>query len=123
MSQSWWDSFSNNLVSDLAPLLALLGESPTRQYLSECTTSEDILIFAMAPLGIITALVSAIRICGTPSLRAFIGKAQEGEGVVEVELCSSTSRDVGEVYSNGGIARIFGRPKILEIVYDPPRAP
>ncbi|KAJ4856500.1 ankyrin repeats (3 copies) domain-containing protein [Trichoderma breve] len=73
----------------------------------------------MAPMGILTAIVSAIRVCGSPSLRAFIGRAQEGGGNAEAELCSSTSRDVCELYNNGGIARVFGRPKILEVVYDP----
>jgi hypothetical protein len=118
MDNSWWDDFSNNLATDLAPLVALFGESATKQYLSECLTVEDIIIFAVAPLGIITAVVSAIRVCGTPSLRAFVGRAQEGAGTAEAELCSSTSRDVCELYSNGGIARVFGRPKLLEIVHD-----
>ncbi|KAM0453701.1 hypothetical protein ACHAPV_008840 [Trichoderma viride] len=118
MDNSWWDDFSNNLATDLAPLIALFGESATKQYLSECLTVEDIVIFAVAPLGVITAVVSAIRVCGTPSLRAFVGRAQEGAGTAEAELCSSTSRDVCELYSNGGIARVFGRPKLLEIVHD-----
>ncbi|KAJ5213562.1 hypothetical protein N7449_000731 [Penicillium cf. viridicatum] len=73
----------------------------------------------MAPMGILTAVVSVIRVCGTPSLRAFIGRAQEGAGNAEAELCSSTSRDVCELYNSGGIARVFGRPKILEVVHDP----
>lgn len=115
----WWDDFSNNLATDLAPLVALFGESPTKQYLSECLTIEDIIIFATAPLGVITAVVSAIRVCGTPSLRAFIGTARDGAGTTEAELCSSTSHDVCELYNNGGIARVFGRPKLLEIVHDP----
>ncbi|KAK5994618.1 hypothetical protein PT974_05099 [Cladobotryum mycophilum] len=119
MDDSWWDDFSNNLATDLAPLVSLFGEFPTKQYLSECLTTEDIVIFAVAPLGVITAIVSAIRVCGTPSLRAFIGRAQEGAGTAEAELCSSTSRDVCELYNNGGIARVFGRPKLLEIVHDP----
>ncbi|KAI5861325.1 putative ankyrin repeat protein [Durotheca rogersii] len=119
MSTSWWDDFSNNLATDLAPLVALLGESPTKQYLSECLTLEDVIIFAMGPMGIITAIVSAIRVCGGPSLRAFIGRAQEGAGAAEAELCSSTSPDVCELYNNNGIARIFGRPKLLEIIHNP----
>jgi hypothetical protein len=73
----------------------------------------------MAPLGILTAVVSAIRVCGSSSLRTFIGRAQEGSGTVEAELCSSTSRSVSELYNNGGIARVFGRPKVLEVVRDP----
>ncbi|KAI1654827.1 putative ankyrin repeat protein [Daldinia decipiens] len=119
MGDDWWDDFSNNLATDLAPLISLFGENPTKQYLSECLTILDIIIFSMAPLGIITAVVSAIRVCGTPSLRAFVGRAQEGAGTAEAELCSSTSRDVCELYTNGGIARVFGRPKLLEVVHDP----
>lgn len=115
----FWDDFSNNLATDLAPFVTLFGEQVTKQYLSESITRLDYFIFAMAPIGILTALVSAIRVCGSPSLRAFIGRAQEGEGNAEAELCSSTSRDVCELYNNGGIARVFGRPKILEVIHDP----
>jgi hypothetical protein len=114
-----WDDFSNNLATDLAPFLSLFGEEVTKQYLSESTTFLYYFIFAMALMGILTAVVSAIRVCGRPSLRAFIGRAQEGAVNAEAELCSSTSRDVCELYNNGGIARAFGRPKILEVVYDP----
>ncbi|EEQ85466.1 ankyrin repeat domain-containing protein 28 [Blastomyces dermatitidis ER-3] len=114
----WWTDFANNLATDLAPLVSLFGEAPTKQYLSECLYTTDIIIFATAPLGIITAVVSAIRVYGTPSLRAFIGRAQEGAGTAEAELCSSTSRDVCELYNNGGVTRVFGRPKLLEIIHD-----
>ncbi|KAK8220899.1 hypothetical protein IWZ01DRAFT_477832 [Phyllosticta capitalensis] len=115
----WWDDFANNIATDLGPLISLFGEAPTMQYLSETTMLEDIVIFAMAPIGVLTAVVSAIRVCGSPSLRAFIGRAQEGEGDAEVQLCSSTSRNVGELYNKGGVARIFGRPELLEIVHSP----
>ncbi|KAL3439537.1 hypothetical protein BDV09DRAFT_191098 [Aspergillus tetrazonus] len=113
-----WDDFSNNLATDLSPLIALFGEQVAKEFLSESLSPLDNFIFAMAPLGILTAVVSAIRVCGSLSLRAFIGRAQEGDGTVEAELCSSTSRSVSELYNNGGIARVFGRPKILEIVRD-----
>ncbi|KAL7812129.1 hypothetical protein V8C44DRAFT_329801 [Trichoderma aethiopicum] len=119
VTASWWDDFTNNLATDLTPLIALFGEQATKQFLSESTTFLDNFIFAMAPLGILTGVVSAIRVCGSPSLRAFIGRAQEGGGIAEAELCSSTSRDVCELYHNGAIVRVFGRPKILEIVHDP----
>ncbi|CAI7596935.1 unnamed protein product [Penicillium bialowiezense] len=114
-----WEDFSNNLATDLAPFLSLFGERITQQYLSESVSKIDYFIFAMAPMGILTGVVSAIRVCGTPSLRAFIGRAQEGAGNAEAELCTSTSRDVCELYNNGGIARVFGRPKMLEVIHDP----
>src|SRR3569833_1240837 len=116
MATGGLDDFSNNLASDLGPLLALFGDAVTKQYLSECTTWVDYLIFAVAPLGLLTAVVSVIRACGDSSLRAFIGRAQEGDGVVEAELCTSTSRDVCELFNKGGITRVLGRPKILEIM-------
>ncbi|KAK4251296.1 hypothetical protein C7999DRAFT_28026 [Corynascus novoguineensis] len=111
--------FSNNLATDIGPLLVLFGESMTKQYLSESTSLLDYFIFAMAPIGIITAVVSTIRVCGHSSLRAFIGRSQEGDGVIEAELCTSTSRDVCELFTRGGITRVLGRPSILELVYDP----
>ncbi|RYP47067.1 hypothetical protein DL768_006794 [Monosporascus sp. mg162] len=111
--------FSNNLATDIAPLLILFGESMTRQYLSESTSFLDYFIFAMAPIGILTAVVSVIRVCGHSSLRAFIGRSQEGDGNVEAELCTSTSRDVCELFNKGGITRVLGRPNILELIYVP----
>ncbi|KAF2253522.1 hypothetical protein BU26DRAFT_538289 [Trematosphaeria pertusa] len=114
-----WDNFANNLATDLAPILQLFGEQVSKQFLSESTTIWDNIIFAMAPLGILTAVVSAIRVCGSPLLKAFVGRAQEGAGIAEAELCSSTGRDVCEMYQNGAITRVFGRPKILEFVHDP----
>ncbi|OCL03242.1 hypothetical protein AOQ84DRAFT_419951 [Glonium stellatum] len=99
-----WDDFTNNLATDLTPLLALFGEVVTMQYLSESLTLLDNFIFAMAPLGIITAVISAVRVCG--------------RGAAEAELCSLTSLDVCELWNNGGFIRAFGRPKILELVHD-----
>ncbi|KAG8677677.1 hypothetical protein FPOAC2_03809 [Fusarium poae] len=109
--------FSNDLATDVGPLLVLFGESMTRQYLSESTSFLDYFIFAMAPIGIITAIISAIRVCGHSTLRAFIGRSQEGDGVVEAELCTSTSRDVCELFNKGGITRVLGRPQILELIH------
>ncbi|KAK6513482.1 hypothetical protein TWF281_005106 [Arthrobotrys megalospora] len=112
-----WDDFADNFATDLAPIITLFGEQVTKQFLSESTSILDNIIFAVAPLGILTAVVSVIRVCGSSSLRAFIGRAQEAHGISEAELCSSTSRDVCELWSNGGISRIFGRPRILEFIY------
>ncbi|KAL7905652.1 hypothetical protein GGI35DRAFT_471538 [Trichoderma velutinum] len=109
--------FSNNLASDLGPLLSLFGDAVTRQYLSESTTFIDYFIFAMAPIGIISTITAVIRVCGSSSLRAFIGRAQEGQGTTEAELCTSTSDDVCELFNKGGITRVLGRPDIIELVY------
>ncbi|KAJ6257013.1 Ankyrin-2 [Drechslerella dactyloides] len=114
-----WDDFSNNFATDLAPLITLFGEQVTKQFLSESLTIWDNVIFAMAPLGLVTAVVSAIRVAGTPSMRAFIGRAQESPGSAEVELLSCTSETTSELFNEGGIARVFGDPRILEVMVRP----
>jgi hypothetical protein len=120
-SAEQWSDFADNFATDLAPLITLFGEQVTKQFLSESVGLLDNIIFGLGPLGVLTAVVSAIRLYGRASLKSFIGRAQEAHGVAEAELCSSTSYDVCELWSNGGICRVFGRPKILEFIYTKPR--
>lgn len=117
------DNILNNLGSDLAPLLALFGEKVTMQYLGESLTWIDNFIFALAPLGIITAMVSAVRVAGGPRLRSLIGRAKESRGTVEAELMSSTSSDVCELWNGQGVVRVPGCPVLLQLVYVPSKDP
>jgi hypothetical protein len=68
------DEFSNNLFSDLAPLLTLFGEQVTKQFLSVSMGWADDILLAMGPLGIMTVIVSAIRVGGIKFLKAFVGR-------------------------------------------------
>ncbi|KAI2786352.1 hypothetical protein POX_g08736 [Penicillium oxalicum] len=111
-----WEDFTNNLATDLAPLITLFGERLTKQFLSESISLLDNFIFALSPLGVLTAVVSVIRVCGGSSLRAFIGRAQEGPAEAEAELLPCVSESTAELFNEGGISRVFGRPKIVEIV-------
>lgn len=132
-----WENFTNNLATDLvclylyyrdelssgcadaiskAPLITLFGERLTKQFLSESISILDNVIFALSPLGVLTAVVSVIRICGSSSLKAFVGRAQEGPAEAESELLPCVSQSTAELFNDGGITRVFGRPKILEIV-------
>ncbi|KAJ5692535.1 hypothetical protein N7462_001958 [Penicillium macrosclerotiorum] len=111
-----WEDFTNNLATDLAPLITLFGERLTKQFLSESISLLDNVIFALSPLGVLTAAVSVIRVCGSSSLRAFVGRAQEGPAEAENEILPCVSGSTAELFNEGGISRVFGRPKILEIV-------
>lgn len=71
----------------------------------------------MAPLGIITALVSAIRVSNVNWLKALIGRARENTADWEVELRSSTSQDVCELYNGKAIVRTIGRPMVKQLIY------
>ncbi|KAF8253802.1 hypothetical protein K440DRAFT_575724, partial [Wilcoxina mikolae CBS 423.85] len=111
------DDATNNLFSDLAPLLALFGEQFAKQYLSESFVYLDHIIFAMAPLGILTAIVAAIRIGGPSWLRSVVGRARENLAAAEIELMSSTSHEVGELWNGLSLVRTIGRPQIKQLLY------
>ncbi|KAF2114543.1 hypothetical protein BDV96DRAFT_577029 [Lophiotrema nucula] len=108
-----------NLFTDLAPLLALFGEQFARQFMSESLLWLDHVIFAMVPLGILTAIIGAIRVSGPSWARAFIGRARESRAVAEIELMSSTSGEVCEVYNGKAIVRAMGKPALTQLILLP----
>ncbi|KAK0665235.1 hypothetical protein QBC41DRAFT_233284, partial [Cercophora samala] len=114
------DDFANNLFTDLGPLLTLFGERVAIQYLSHSTSWLECVLFACAPLGILTAVVSAIRVSGSRWLKAVIGRAREPAAMVELELMSSTSSDVCELWNGVGMVRVVGSPSIAQLIYQDP---
>lgn len=100
-------------------ILALFGEQFARQFMSESFTWLDHIIFAMVPLGIVACITGAIRVQGPHIVRAFIGRARENKALVEYELMSSTSHEVGEAFNGQGIVRVMGRPRVVEFVIFP----
>lgn len=127
------DDFANNLLTDLAPyvfprcynaftyasllrLLALFGERVTMQFMSQSTGWADNFILAMAPLGIVTIIVSAIRVGGPSWLKAVIGRARENLAAAEVDLMSSTSKEVCELWNGLEVIRCMGSAPIREFI-------
>ncbi|KAK4149537.1 hypothetical protein C8A00DRAFT_18785 [Chaetomidium leptoderma] len=110
------DDFANNLFSDLAPILSLFGERVTMQFMSQSMGWADNVILAMVPLGIITAVVSTIRVGGPTWLKALIGRAWESRAIVESELMSSTSNEVCELWNGQQIVRVMGEGQIREFI-------
>ncbi|OBS29449.1 hypothetical protein FPOA_03385 [Fusarium poae] len=126
------DDFSNNLVSDLAPyalasdlvcpsclanlndrLLALFGERVTTQFMSQSTGWADCIALAMAPVGVITIIVSAIRVTGPRWLKAVVGRARENVAAAELEVMSSTSSEACELW-NGKTRAVVRCPGTTE---------
>lgn len=87
--------------------------------MSESLTWVDHLIFAMVPLGIITAITAAIRVQGMQVAKAFVGRARENRALAEIELMSSTSGEVCELFNGNSIVRAMGKPKIGQFLIFP----
>ncbi|KAH7161737.1 hypothetical protein EDB81DRAFT_642681, partial [Dactylonectria macrodidyma] len=109
-------NFSSNLFEDVAPLLALFGERVTMQFMSQSMGWADNVILAMLPIGIITAVVSAIRVGGPLWLKAIIGRARENFANAEAELMSSTSNEVCELWNGNDVVRCMGSAPITEFI-------
>ena len=89
--------------------------------MSETLTWPDHFIFAMVPLGILTAVVGAIRVSGPRWMRTIIGRARETRAFAEFELMSSTSHEVCELFNGRYIVRAMGKPQLEQfILFDTP---
>jgi hypothetical protein len=100
-------------------VLALFGDAFARQFASESLTWVDHLIIAMVPLGILTIITGAIRVQGPKIARSFIGRSRENRALAEIELMSSTSKEVCELFNGNSIVRIMGKPKLAQILVFP----
>ncbi|KAL4981822.1 hypothetical protein BDW68DRAFT_196064 [Aspergillus falconensis] len=94
------EDFSNNLFTDPAPLLTLFGE---KSY--QAMGYADDILLAMAPLGILTCVISAIRVGGRHRATA------------EMEILSCTSDAICELWSGTEIVRERGIPQSKEFIY------
>jgi hypothetical protein len=106
---------------DSSSILALFGERFAQQFASQNFAWLDHLIFACVPLGIITAITGAIRVQGPKIAQSFIGRARENRATAEIELMSSTSEEVCDMFNGQGIVRTMGRPTMEQIILFPDR--
>lgn len=106
----------NHLLIVCARLLALFGEQVTMQFMSQSMGWSDNVILAMVPIGIITSVISAIRVGGPTWLKAIIGRARENFAAAEADLMSSTSNEVCELWNGNDIVRCMGSAPIAEFI-------
>ncbi|VUC27359.1 unnamed protein product, partial [Clonostachys rosea] len=86
------------------------------QFMSQSMGWADNLILAMGPLGIITIIVSAIRVGGPKWLKALVGRARENLAAAEMELLSSTSEEVCELWNGSEVVRCMGKCPLTEFI-------
>ncbi|KAL6887264.1 hypothetical protein HDV57DRAFT_525688 [Trichoderma longibrachiatum] len=110
------DDFANNLASDLGPIIALFGERVVMQFMSQAMGIADCILLAVLPIGAITTVVSAIRVAGPTSLKSLIGRARENLSAAEVEVMSSTSEEVCELWNGHSVVRCPGSANIYQFI-------
>lgn len=73
----------------------------------------------MVPLGILTAITGAIRVQGPRIAKSFIGRGRENRALAEIELMSSTSKEVCELFNGKSIIRVMGKPRLAQLLVFP----
>lgn len=73
----------------------------------------------MVPLGILTMITGAIRVSGPRIARSFIGRARENRALAEIELMSSTSAEVCELFNGRSVVRSMGKPEVAQFLIFP----
>lgn len=67
-------NLARGLFTDLGLLLALFGDEATKQFLTVSLGLGDDLLLTIVLIGIMTIIVSAIRVGGYPWMKSFIGR-------------------------------------------------
>lgn len=69
-----WDNFANNAFTNFAPLLTLFGDEVTKQFLATSMGLPDAVVLGIAPIGIMTVIVSAIRVGMSRLMNSIVGR-------------------------------------------------
>ncbi|KAK8140541.1 mfs general substrate transporter [Apiospora sp. TS-2023a] len=115
------DHFANNALTNLAPLLTLFGDEVTKQFLATFMGIPDAMILKIAPIGIMTVIVSAIRVGTSRLMKSIIGRARGSPDDEEKELLSSTSANVREIWTGNRVVRQTGASKTTVFMFNPNR--
>jgi hypothetical protein len=75
-----------SVVANMAPLMALVGERNAKEYMRVASSRSQLFLMASAPLGILSILVSAVRLSEPRLLRRLLGRESDRKSEVLVEL-------------------------------------
>lgn len=91
------------VVANIAPLMALVGERHAKEYLRSMTSTNQVFDLSVAPIGILSILISAIRLSGPSYLRRLIGRESEKRSEAMVEVTPVSLSEATPVYVDGRI--------------------
>jgi hypothetical protein len=76
----------------------------------------DHIVLAMGPLRILTVIISVIRVGGPTWLKALVGRAIENLAAAELDILSSMSQEVCELWDREQVVRCIGPSHVTEFI-------
>ncbi|MCJ1422051.1 hypothetical protein MMC32_008420 [Xylographa parallela] len=96
-----------SLVANVAPLLILVGEKHVKAYFKSMSNQSHFLLYAVSPIGLITTIVTLIRLHGTPFMKQVIGRQFETRSEVLADVTSVSYNGVGLEYKGHGTNQVL----------------
>ncbi|KAK1833705.1 hypothetical protein QBC39DRAFT_380561 [Podospora conica] len=102
------------VIANVAPLMVLVGEKNAKEYMRTASSWPQFWCMSTAPLGIISIMISAIRLSGPEFLRRIMGRESERRSEAMVELTPLSVRPATAVYASGGveIEPVYSRDRV-----------
>lgn len=95
----------SDLVAGVAPLILLVGERVTKQHLRESTSRIEYYMLGATPLGLITSIISLLRLASIPIAARLIGRSDELIRQACIEVTPVNTAEVTSVLSSGSVQR------------------
>lgn len=84
-----------SLVANVVPLLILIGEKNVKSYFKTISQPSQVYLYAASPIGLITAIVTAIRLGNSAFMKRLIGRQHEGRSEILADVTSISGGNVG----------------------------
>jgi hypothetical protein len=84
-----------SIIADIAPLAQLVGEKAVKQFLGSVSGLQFYGLLAFSPIGVVSILVTAIRISRVRALLGLIGRSEETELELVNDVLQCTTGDHG----------------------------
>jgi hypothetical protein len=91
------------VIANVAPLMALVGERNAKDYMRVASSRTQLAIMASAPLGVLSILVSAVRLSGPRFLRRLLGRESDRKSEALVELTPLSVEPATSSYTAEGV--------------------
>ena len=100
-SQDEW----SQLIAGVAPLIFLLGERVTKQHLRESLSRADYYLLGAIPFGLVTSVVSLLRLVSLPPVTRLIGRSDELLQETCKEITPVNTGNINSILEDGRVQR------------------
>ncbi|KAI9873933.1 MAG: hypothetical protein M1830_010380 [Pleopsidium flavum] len=84
-----------SLVANVVPLLILVGEKHVKAYFKCLSQRSQLALYAVSPIGLVTAMVTMVRLGNSPLMKRLIGRQFESRAEVLADVTSVSGGNVG----------------------------